>query len=103
MPQGNPDDWDLAEVGPGKYRWIKKGQEAEAKNPTHYISTDTMMKALVHPITGKMMDSKSEFRKVTRDHNCIEVGNEPQKDQRRENLPPLKESIANAWRQLEGN
>lgn len=40
----------------------------------HFIS-DTM-DAVAHPCTGKLMDSKSEFRKVTRAHGCIEMGND---------------------------
>lgn len=29
-----------------------------------------------HPIDGKIYDSKSKFREVTRAHGCIEVGND---------------------------
>ena len=32
------------------------------------------MDALVHPATGKRMDSKSEFRRVTRAHGMVELG-----------------------------
>jgi hypothetical protein len=38
---------------------------------------------LTHPITGKPMDSKSNFRAVTRAAGCVEVGNEAQRDTRR--------------------
>lgn len=41
---------------------------------------------LVHPATGKKMDSKSAFRKVTKDHGYIEMGNERQVDRRHEHL-----------------
>lgn len=34
------------------------------------------MDPTVHPITGVLMDSKSQFRRVTRDNGCIEMGNE---------------------------
>jgi hypothetical protein len=37
---------------------------------------------LIHPCTGKRMDSKSEFRKVTRAKGGVEVGNEPLVDRR---------------------
>ncbi len=37
---------------------------------------------LIHPCTGKCMDSKSEFRKVTRAKGGVEVGNEPMVDRR---------------------
>jgi len=47
-----------------------------------YVISDTMV-ALRHPITGRIMDSKSQFRSVTRAHGCVEVGNERQRDTRR--------------------
>ena len=47
-----------------------------------YVISDTM-DALRHPITGRIMDSKSQFRSVTRAHGCVEVGNERQRDTRR--------------------
>jgi hypothetical protein len=40
------------------------------------------MDALIHPCTGKLMDSKSEFRKVTRAKGGVEVGNEKLVDRR---------------------
>ncbi len=47
------------------------------------VISDTMGSALRHPITGKLMDSKSQFRAVTRAHGCVEVGNDTQRDTRR--------------------
>lgn len=46
------------------------------ENVAPYVILDGM-DATAHPITGKLMDSKSEFRKVTRANGCTEVGNEP--------------------------
>lgn len=46
-----------------------------APSASHYVISDTMDGA-THPCTGKMMDSKSAFRRVTREHGCVEVGNE---------------------------
>jgi hypothetical protein len=40
------------------------------------------MNALVHPCNGKMYDSKSEFRKVTKAKGGVEVGNEKLVDRR---------------------
>lgn len=37
---------------------------------------------MIHPCTGKRMDSKSEFRKVTRAKGGVEVGNERLVDRR---------------------
>lgn len=45
------------------------------------VISDTM-DALVHPCTGKLMDSKSEFRKVTKAKGGVEVGNEKLTDRR---------------------
>ncbi len=46
------------------------------------VISDTMQ-GMRHPITGKVMDSKSQFRAVTRAHGCVEVGNDQQRDTRR--------------------
>jgi hypothetical protein len=45
------------------------------------VISDTM-DALIHPCTGKLMDSKSEFRKVTKSKGGVEVGNEKLVDRR---------------------
>jgi hypothetical protein len=45
------------------------------------VISDTM-DALIHPCTGKLMDSKSEFRKVTKAKGGVEVGNEKLVDRR---------------------
>ncbi len=50
--------------------------------PVRGVISDTMG-ALRHPVTGKLMDSKSQFRAVTRAHGCVEVGNDQQRDTRR--------------------
>jgi len=67
---------------------------------SHVIS-DTM-DALRHPITGKHMDSKSQFRGVTRAHGCVEVGNETQRDTRRVDFGNVKADIARAMSELGG-
>ena len=50
------------------------------------VISDTM-DALIHPCTGKLMDSKSEFRKMTKAKGGVEVGNEKLIDRR--SLPEL--------------
>lgn len=45
------------------------------------VISDTM-DPLIHPCTNKMMDSKSEFRKVTKAKGGVEVGNEKITDRR---------------------
>jgi hypothetical protein len=60
---------------------------------------------LKHPITGKRMDSKSQFRAVTRAYGCVEVGNDTQRDTRRLegfDSNTRKADIARAIQQLGG-
>lgn len=45
------------------------------------VISDTM-DGLVHPCDGKMYDSKSQFRKVTKAKGGVEVGNEKLVDRR---------------------
>ncbi len=45
------------------------------------VISDTM-DALIHPCTGKLMDSKSQFRWVTKAKGGVEVGNEKLVDRR---------------------
>lgn len=69
-----------------------------------FVISDNMQ-PLVHPITGKKMDSKSQFRAVTRAHGCVEVGNEVQRDTRRIegfDSQSRKRDIAQAISQLGG-
>lgn len=65
------------------------------------VISDTM-DAMRHPATGKLMDSKSRFRAVTRSVGCVEVGNEVQRDTRRHEVGNLKADIAQAIRELGG-
>lgn len=44
-------------------------------NPTTQIITDTMQETW-HPCDGRKYDSKSAFRRVTRAHGGVEVGND---------------------------
>ena len=47
----------------------------EERVPGLYVIPDTMPDTR-HMADGKFYNSKSKFRKVTRDHGCVEVGNE---------------------------
>ncbi len=72
--------------------------------PVRGVISDTMP-AMRHPITQKVMDSKSSFRAVTRAHGCVEVGNETQRDTRRLegfDSSSRKADIAAAYRELGG-
>lgn len=74
-----------------------RNERSEAPN----VITDSLPD-LRHPITGKPMDSKSQFRAVTRAHGCVEVGNETQRDTRKFDLGNRKADIAHAIRELGG-
>lgn len=52
------------------------------QGPVRGVISDDMP-AMRHPITQKPMDSKSQFRAVTRAHGCVEVGNDTLRDTRR--------------------
>ncbi len=66
-----------------------------------YVQSDYLPE-MKHPITGKTMDSKSQFRAVTRAHGCVEVGNDRQRDTRHSEMPNLKSDISRAITQLGG-
>lgn len=55
-------------------RWV---EAVRAPRPAMFpaIIRDTM-DALLHPATGQMIDSKAEFRRVTRERGYEEIGNE---------------------------
>lgn len=69
------DQWhDLNEPWPmACYPVVTK---ARSSLPVPMVISDTM-DATEHPCTGKFITSKTEFRKITRDHGCVEVGNDP--------------------------
>lgn len=60
---------------------VDKSTAASLAGRVGGVISDTMP-GMFHPITMKMMDSKSRFREVTRAHGCVEVGNEVQRDRR---------------------
>jgi len=68
-------------------------------DPRVHVISD-VMPTMRHPITGKLMDSKSEFRKVTRAHGCVEVGNESWPDRRPTENPSAQRDIVRAVEQL---
>lgn len=71
----------------------------ESSNPTAYVISDTMKTAAPHPCTGKMMDSKAAFRRVTREHGCVEIGTETKGHPRQGESPnAIAHEIARQWR-----
>lgn len=58
------------------------------------------MEPLRNMADGKLYDSKSEFRRTTRAHGLIEVGNE-QQTTARARLPKAGLDVAKAWEMVE--
>ena len=54
---------------------------APPQSGVFHIISDTM-DAVAHPCTGKLMDSKSAFRRVTRAHGCLEMGTDAPRQER---------------------
>lgn len=80
---------------------VEKTAETAARRAGAYIQSDTIQ-PMRHPITGKLMDSKSQFRAVTRAHGCVEVGNDTQRDTRSIDMGPIGADIARAYTELGG-
>ena len=65
----------------------------------HYISDN--MDPLLHHADGNYYDSKSTFRKVTKQHGCVEIGNNsnwgrsrtPIKMDKRQRLDDIRRSV----------
>jgi len=53
----------------------------------HYISDN--MDPLLHHAAMRYIDSKSEFRRETKNHNCVEIGNQPNYGMKRLFTPKL--------------
>lgn len=69
------------------YRWINgKRYDGDEPLPTYdgkrsdrnapMIQSDGMFDPIKHPATGLYTDSKSSFRKMTRQAGCVEVGDQ---------------------------
>lgn len=70
-----------------------KSQSRDSAAP--YVIQDSM-DAVAHPCTGKLMDSKSEFRKTTKAHGCVEVGNEKPSAPKAQKLGGIREDLVKA-------
>lgn len=62
--------------------------------PSPMVISDTM--DLTEHIDGKFYDSKSRFRKVTKAHGCVEVGNDPARFRKPERKKPDRKAIKDA-------
>lgn len=80
--------------------WYQRRQSNFDEKAGYYVQSDSMQ-ALAHPVTGKVHDSKSTFRRDTRNSGCVEVGNDKprvaptMKDMTR-GLPSVQEQLYHA-------
>lgn len=78
---------------------LRRSDRAGRLSP-HYIPDQ--MDPTMHMADGRMYDSKSRFREVTKAHNCIEVGNEVQRVPKPVRNPGAGADIKRAIEQLRG-
>jgi len=57
---------------------VVERHERTDKEHFHYVITDDVPEGMQHPCNGLWYTSKSNFRKTTRAHGCVEIGNETQ-------------------------
>lgn len=79
---------------------VPKRTAAPISRGPHVISDH--LPDLIHPSTGKRMDSKSAFRAVTRSRGLEEVGNETIPERHRYEPGNIQADIARAIEQLGG-
>ncbi len=73
------------------YKWDEATQKMVELSPDdkpkeyfHTVITDDVPQGMQHPADGSWHTSKSNFRKTTRAHGCVEVGNETQSNRETE-------------------
>lgn len=54
---------------------------------------------MFHPVNGKRVDSKSEFRRITKEAGCVEVGDE-RSTTKRQQLDSPGEDLARVFNEL---
>jgi hypothetical protein len=71
-------DFAWHDLGDGRqvYRRVQDEPVARSHFPAPMVIGDGM-DHLQHPADGRHYDSKSRFRRVTKDHGCVEMGNDP--------------------------
>lgn len=86
-------------IGDGRevYRRVPEPKGKRSDLPSPMLSLDTM-EAVQHPCDGRLYDSKSAFRRVTKAHGCVELGNDAQRMAEREKPKPDRRSIRDAVR-----
>jgi len=83
----------------GDWRDVTNAKRPPSVAP--YIMRDSMA-ACFHPATGEMMDSKSAFRRVTREHGMVEMGNDaPAMTAPAHDPGSVAQDVAQAYQMLE--
>ena len=84
----------------GEFKTFPDPAKQVERKKSHAIIQDSM-DPLEHPCEpGHIIDSKSQFRRVTKAHGCVEVGNERVTDRRDFEPRNIKEDIARAMEKL---
>lgn len=74
--------------------------QGELTPSSHYVIQDSM-DATWHPVTGEMIDSKSRFRRRTKESGCEELGNDRPQLNKNTDTPGRKEALLDAWEYAE--
>lgn len=80
--------------------WYQRRASNFEEKAGYYVQSDSMQ-ALAHPVTGTVHDSKSTFRRDTRNSGCVEVGNDkprvkPSLSDMTRGLPPVHQQLYEA-------
>lgn len=82
----------------------EKGKEPrrEVHGRSANVISDYTEKPLLHPVTGKVHESKSTFRRDTKNSGCIELGNDaPRHSKKYESkLPDIRQDLSMNWERL---
>lgn len=70
----------MVEKSSDYYYWLSMQKESKqmfiGNQPVEFRFISDSMNTIRHMCDGKYYDSKSKFRKITKQHGCVEVGNE---------------------------
>lgn len=79
-------------------QWVDRAELRGRVNSGPAVISD-QMDALRHPATGQTTDSKSHFRRMTKDAGCVEIGTTKMPEQRRE-MPDARREVGEAYQKL---
>jgi hypothetical protein len=89
-----------------KYYWDRAKRDWVERIPRHDRPMGAMlirddMNAAVHPVTGEVLESKSQFRRRTREAGYIEVGNDVKVEPRAlPDVPGRAQELKRVWEEL---